>query len=137
MQQTSLPAKAQAGLYALLAVALVSSLSFLLDSIAYYRQNGGELTGSTGYIVRFDALRKDLPATGRVGYWSNVERDPGDLEFHLTQFALAPIVLEKSKTLPYVVGNIAKNPTLEELRAQGLEVVKDYGLGVVLYRRAQ
>lgn len=137
MMQKSLSAKAQAGLYALLVLAFVSSLSFLLDSIKFYRLNGAELSGSTGYIVRFDALRKELPTAGKVGYWSNAEQDPGDLEFHLTQFALAPVVLEKSKSHPYVVGNIAKNPTSEELRAQGLAVVKDYGLGVVLYRRAQ
>ncbi len=137
MIQQSLPTKAQAGLYVFLAFALISALSFLLDSIRYYRQNGDELTGSTGYVVRFEALRKELPATGKVGYWTNAERDPGDLEFHLTQFALAPVVLEKTKVHPYVVGNIAKNPTVEELQALGLALVKDYGLGVVLYRRTQ
>jgi hypothetical protein len=137
MQQRSLSAKAQAGIYALLAVAVLSTLSFLLDSIRYFRDNGTELTGSTGYIVRFEALRKDLPPGGKVGYWTNIPQDPGDLEFHLTQFALAPVILEKAGQHVYVVGNIAKNPTFEELRTLKFELVKDYGLGVVLYRRAQ
>jgi hypothetical protein len=135
MTQRPLPAKAQAGLYALLALALISSLSFLLDSIKYFRMNGTELTGSSGYIVRFDALRKELPTFGKVGYWSNADQDPGDLEFHLTQFALAPTLLEKTTSHQLVVGNIAKDPKPEELQAMGLTLVKDYGLGVVLYRR--
>lgn len=137
MHQRPLPAKAQAGLYALLALALISSLSFLLDSIQYFRINGTELSGSSGYIVRFDALRKDLPTSGKVGYWSNADQDPGDLEFHLTQYALAPVVLDKTGAHPFVVGNIAKDPKPEELQAKGLALVKDYGLGVVLYRRVR
>lgn len=136
MKQKSLPALAQAGLYLLLSLALCSSLSFLLDALSYFRRNGTELSGSTGYIVRFEALRKDLPATGSVSYWSNADKDPGDLELHLTQFALAPLLVEKSKTHTLVVGNMAKDPTAEELRTEGLTVVKDYGLGVVLYRRS-
>lgn len=135
MTSKSLPAKALSGLYVLLAISLVSSLSFLLDSVAYYRLNGLELSGSTGYIARFEALRKDLPPTGRVSYWTNTANDPGDLEFHLTQFALAPLLLEKNLKNPYVVGNIAGDPAPEELTARGLQIVKNYGLGVVLYRK--
>ncbi len=135
----SVPARAQTGLYCLLAVALYSSFGFLLDGIKIERkaEEGGSPTSA--YVRRFEKLRQELPPEiRRLGYLTDMPRDPGDVEFHLTQYSLVPRVLQKAdpdKKLKYFVGNMVKPATPEFLAAHGVRQVNDYGLGVVLFER--
>ena len=131
----SLPARAQAGIYGLLVIALYSSLGFLLDSVKMNRKAEEDSSPTSTYVRRFQKLRGDLPPKGRVGYLTDMAQDPDDVEFHLTQYALIPLVLEKSKSPRYIVGNMVKAPTAEFLTAQGLVMVQDYGMGVVLFEK--
>lgn len=131
----TLPARAQAGLYILLVAALYSALGFLLDAIKIDRKTFDDSSPTSTYARRFEAVRKELPPKGRAGYITDMAKDPGDLEFQLTQYALSPLVLEKSKTPRYIVGNMVKAPTAEFLDAQGLMMVKDYGSGVILFEK--
>jgi hypothetical protein len=133
----TIPARAQAGLYATLALALVSTLAFLLDAISFDRKNDPESSGAAGYIKRYEVLRRELPTTNRLGYLTNMEKDPGDAEFHLTQYALAPMVLEQSTKPRYIIGNMVKAPDVAYMDAHGVVALKDYGAGVVLFERKQ
>jgi hypothetical protein len=89
------------------------------------------------YASRFTELRRVLPGVGLVGYLG--DRKPEDLEsdvaFMLAQYTLAPLVVEKSTTREWVIGNFSDAPpTAQDLAGLNLEPVRDFGAGVVLYR---
>jgi hypothetical protein len=130
-----LPMRAQAGLYLLLGAALYSSLGFLLDAVKIDRKTFDDSSPTSTYARRFQKIREDLPAKGRVGYLTDMKQDPGDLEFQLTQYALSPLILEKSGTTQFVVGNMLKAPEAEFLNSKGLVQLRDYGAGVFLFAR--
>ncbi len=132
----SIPARAQAGLYGLLAVALYSALGFLLDGVKADRKAEDDSSPTSTYVRRFEKLKAQLPASeGRLGYLTDMGQDRGDTEFHLTQYALIPHILEKSKTPRYIVGNMVKPPEAAFLESQGLTILRDYGAGVILFEK--
>lgn len=78
---------------------------------------------------RFAGLRASLPQQGIIGYVG----DPGDLPaYYLAQYALAPLVVDRSSDHPLVVGNFADSQTAN-LPSAHLELVKDFGHGVLLF----
>jgi hypothetical protein len=93
---------------------------------------------------RFEALRSALPKHGTVGYVGSPEpiaRTPKEadsaalLHFRrhlLAQYTLAPVLLIKGTASELVVGNFdrAAPPA-----PPGLSVVRDFGDGLVLFRR--
>jgi hypothetical protein len=98
------------------------------------------------YERRFAELRTMLPARGVVGYLGHPEpagATPREanaaalLHFRrylLAQYSLAPVLLIESTEPELVVGNFdsaAAYPT-----PAGLRVVRDFGDGVVLFRRS-
>jgi hypothetical protein len=89
-----------------------------------------------------------LPASGAVGYVTTVENDRifaaektfTNVEFLaqyvLTQYTLAPRIVRNSPDLPLVVGNFIDGPPAPGfLEKNGLVPLKDFGDGLVLYRR--
>lgn len=78
---------------------------------------------------RFAALKSSLPERGVLGYIG----EPGDAglaDYYLTQYALAPLVLDRSTNHSLVIGNFsAQNPA----SPPGLHVVRDFGDGVLLF----
>jgi len=90
------------------------------------------------FNARFDEIKQMKVLRDRVGYLG--DKKPKDVQsvmaFMLTQYALAPVVVEQGNARAWVVGNFfTVPPTVEELRALNLEPVRDFGNGVVLYRR--
>lgn len=95
---------------------------------------------------RFAPLRPLLPAHGLVGYLSNPEpigatpRDSNAAALHqfrhylLAQYALAPALLVKGTEPEFVVGNF--DPGTTAAAPAGLLIVRDFGDGLVLFRRA-
>lgn len=95
---------------------------------------------------RFAVLRPVLPPHGVVGYLGHPEptgptpRDSNAaalLHFRrylLAQYALAPLVLIESTEPEFVVGNF--DPGGELPAPAGLQVIRDFGDGLVLFRRA-
>jgi hypothetical protein len=95
---------------------------------------------------RFAALRPLLPAHGPVGYLSNPEpigatpRDSNAAALHqfrhylLAQYALAPALLVKGTEPEFVVGNF--DPGTTPTAPAGLMIVRDFGDGLVLFRRS-
>lgn len=80
--------------------------------------------------LRFAAIKAALPTRGVVGYLGA----PGDsIEYYyLTQYALAPLVVDRSLNHPLIVGNVPLSPT--ELPPD-IEVLRDFGNGVLLLAR--
>ena len=102
--------------------------------------------GISAYERRFNELRPLLPDSGVVGYLGDPEpTDPSSTEataaallyfrrYLLAQYSLAPLLLIKSTEPEFVVGNFeagAIHPT-----PTGFRVMRDFGDGVVLFRRS-
>ena len=99
----------------------------------------------TAYEGRFDELRSELPPHGVVGYLGHPEptgATPQEanaaalLHFRrylLAQYTLAPVLLIESTDPELIVGNFFPG-TLPPVPA-GLQIVKDFGGGLVLFRR--
>jgi len=80
---------------------------------------------------RFASLKGALPHEGIVGYVGDSGAPPG--QYYLAQYALAPLVVEYSANPEWVVGNIPKNHP-DPAAIEQLELVRDFGDGVVLFR---
>lgn len=80
---------------------------------------------------RFRALKAELPQRGVVGYIG----ETGNLavgDYYLTQYALAPLVVDHSANHRLVIWNFpAGTPSGGE--TSKLQLLKDYGSGVVLF----
>jgi len=79
---------------------------------------------------RFAALKSRLPASGVIGYIGG----PGDSatpDYYLTQYALAPLVVDHSPDHAMVIGNFPSSPP-SQIPAH-LRLVEDFGEGVFLY----
>lgn len=78
---------------------------------------------------RFATLKAGLPTQGVIGYIG----EPGDLalgDYYLAQYALAPLVVERSKNHSLVVGNFPNSPPPSF--PPDLTLVRDFGNGVLL-----
>ena len=78
--------------------------------------------------ARFVALREALPRRGVIGYIGQ----PGDSvgHYYLTQYALAPLVVDFSPNHPMVVGNFPTTPP--QTLPPNLKLLRDFGNGVLL-----
>src|SRR5579872_2647522 len=123
-----LPTKTIIGLLALIAGSILSSFRVLHDArlLNFSTRDGVERLSDR----RFAALKSSLPTVGAIGYIEE-PTDPAIPYYYLTQYALAPVVVEKSTNHKLVVGNF---PTLQHPPVPpGLRLVKDFGNGVLLF----
>jgi hypothetical protein len=82
-------------------------------------------------------LRKALLTTGHVGFVSDETKPQhGYIDtkrYYLTQYALAPVVVEPGPTRDWIVGNFKSfDPAQTPDQAN---VVRDFGDGIILFRR--
>jgi hypothetical protein len=91
---------------------------------------------------RFAGVNAALPPETVVGYISDLTlgADDWQVNFFGVQYALAPrLLVEESdghKT-EWVVGNFLKKPVLSEIeKTRNLKLVKEFGMGVYLFRTA-
>ena len=126
------------GLAALLC--LKASLVFHDRYVAYYRANPDPWAVAK-QEVRFEALRAELPVPSVLGYYSDVAFDEGGnpAAFYVALYNMVPHMVTPdpdAKVTDLVLGNFARRPDLDRLeREKGLKLVKDYGRGVMLFRR--
>ncbi len=81
---------------------------------------------------RFAALRAVLPPRGVVGYvGASGNAAAGD--YYLTQYALVPLVVDHSTNHPFVIGNFPLSPPPTSSPSDHLQLVKDFGDGVLLF----
>ncbi len=72
-----------------------------------------------------------LPESGVVGYVG--ESGPAaDGSYYLAQYALAPLVVDRSANHALVVGNFATSQ-VSQSPAENLRLLKDFGNGVLLF----
>lgn len=78
---------------------------------------------------RFAILKPALPQQGVVGYIG----ESGDLaDYYLTQYALAPLVVDHSPNHALVVANFPTSPPSIP-SPDHLQLLKDFGNGVLLF----
>jgi hypothetical protein len=134
-------------------IALLLVLLYAAASTARWLHRGAEWPGRPAqdeistYERRFERLRSVLPARGVVGYLghpdpANAARDQTNatalLHFRrylLAQYALAPVLLIESTTPDLVVGNF--DPGARPPAPAGFQVLRDFGDGLVLFRRSR
>ena len=121
--------------------------SLLVQSIGIYADLP-ERDPVTIHEARIVQLKGSLPPSGEVGYVTTVENDQifaaekalRNVEYLaqyvLTQYTLAPLIVRNSPELPLVVGNFLDGPPPPGfLDRNGLVPLKDFGDGLILYRR--
>jgi hypothetical protein len=119
----------------ILAVAAFSIFDFLLAVPAL----------SFPDIDRYDkhvaeiAITPELPPSGIVGYWSDIEGDPNPnlqqealQEYYLIQYALVPRVVVKGIGQKFVIANTHNKES--RLPGANLELVRDFGTGFKVLR---
>lgn len=134
-------------------IALLVILAYAGASTARWAKRAAEWPAGVAqdeistYERRFADLRKMLPSRGVVGYLGHPEPTadaPGEanaaalLHFRrylLAQYSLAPLLLIESTEPDFVIGNFDPGVTAPALA--GLRVVRDFGDGLVLLRRAE
>jgi hypothetical protein len=94
----------------------------------------------SNYENRFVNLRQLLPSRGVTGYISDDENEDDqefiDSRIYLAQYSLSPVILVRSLDYSLIVGNFLDHtPDFEIYRKQGLIPIKDFGNGIVLFRR--
>lgn len=107
-----------------------------------------EKASVTIHEERILQLKPFLPAIGEIGYVTTVENDnifaaekafqnvEYLAQYALTQYTLAPMLVRNSPERPLVVGNfLAGPPAAGFIERHGLVPLKDFGDGLILYRR--
>lgn len=80
--------------------------------------------------LRFAKLKAALPQRGVIGYIGETG-ESGVPAYYLAQYALAPLVLDRSPNHPLVVGNFLSSSAAAPFVQ--LRLVKDFGDGVLLF----
>jgi hypothetical protein len=134
-------------LFAILALVLVAFLSALFY-LGIQRASWNPLNlrddPVTNWEARCEGLKQDLPTHGQIGYLSDWDL-PGwdgsisdmDNEFRLTQYALVPRIIVRGANFPLIIGNFTSDETIQAAETQySLEMVRSYGLGIYLFKKA-
>ena len=137
----------RAGTLLLLLLTGYSVLSLLVQSLGTYKELP-EKDPVTLHEERIAKLKEALPASGEVGYVTTVENEKifayerafQNVEFLAqyvaTQYTLAPLIVRNSPEPALVVGNFLDGPPAPGfLEKNGLVPIKDFGDGLILYRR--
>ncbi len=90
----------------------------------------------TLFEKRIEGIRQDLPPVGIVGYVTDSTADlmnNPDKEFMWTRYYLAPLMVSGNPDQTLLIGNFheANAP-----RPPGFILMRDYGNGILLFRRA-
>lgn len=80
---------------------------------------------------RFAALKAALPSRGVIGYIGE-SGNSGIADYYLAQYALAPLVLDRSDNHPLVIGNFPTSPSMKA-QSNTLRLQRDFGNGILLY----
>ncbi len=129
---------AKTGIVLLILFALLSNLHWLLQ--AAFDPDFPRSDRISQYEKRFEGLKKILPTHGVVGYLSDrqaqdIRFDNGTVEFYLTQYALAPLIVIYSSEREFVIGNFRASGVAPEIFTDNnLMQLRDFGNGVMLFR---
>jgi hypothetical protein len=129
-----------------LAACAAVSLLALWSTVNFY-STSEELAGGNADVykiqeqtIRFRDLISALPATGIIGYVSDVPTSQtlGAVLYSGAQYTLAPRLVTSQRLQPgpeWVIGNFSKPLDVIQFgKDRGLTMVRDFGNGAVLYR---
>jgi hypothetical protein len=123
---------------------VLAALLPVWGAFAYYREESAyqrkypDAFRVQAQVRRFAAFRSAVPENVVLGYFSNAQ--PGsalDQQMRLSaQYVLAPRLLETGTRPELVLGNLTGSADRAALgRVRGLRVERDFGDGVLLYRK--
>ena len=124
---------------AVTAISLTAAATALGDKLVQVRE-WGDPYKIAEQELRYQDARALLPPEGPVGYLSDLDRNEasGGALFYGAQYWLAPRILTEPSAAGWTLGNFARPADFAALgRARNLEVVRDFGNGVIVYRRAK
>ena len=122
------PAKTRLVLFVFVFCCLLSSAHLAIESPIPVRFAPDEVAQRSD--LRFAKLKAALPERGVVGYVGD-SGESGVPAYYLAQYALAPLVLDRSPNHHIVVGNFPSIPNASSVGS--LRLVKDFGDGVLLF----
>ena len=113
---------------------LLFTLCCLLSTIRILRQAPSPARVSPDNISkqsdqRYAEVKTRLPATGVIGYIGESGNSSGP-DYYLTQYALAPRVVDRSTKHAIVIGNFPYSPPSD--LPPNLRLLQDFGNGVLL-----
>jgi hypothetical protein len=113
-------------------IALQANLKQCRKEIRFFHELKGK-DEISNYEKRFLSLKNVLPPCGVVGYITDETLTAKG--FSLTQYALLPVIVERTTDRHLVVGNF-HNPTINAAfySNRHLELLSDFGNGVMLFR---
>ena len=123
------PARASAAILIVVFFSLITTARLILKTPRISLHSGDEVSLLSDQ--RFAEMKKYLPSRGVVGYLG----DPGNFglpNYYLAQYALAPLVIDRSTNHALVIGNFSTEPPKPDTR--GLEAMKTFDPGLVLFR---
>lgn len=126
------PIRSLCAILLLLVVSSVLLIGQFTSCIRNVRSSGADEI--TEYEQRFEALKKDLPAYGKVGYVTNIG-EGAFKAYTLTVYALCPVMPVPDNASDLIVGNFDARQQWKLPPNAPVRVFRDYGNGVVLLRR--
>lgn len=129
--------RAKLGISLFLLLALLSAFRALKESsffIPLLPPAGND--GTTSFVNRFKELKDDLPQQETVGYITDIPSEQAGLfgaEYFMTQYALAPILVDSNNNHPLVIGNFHQPDYSNITFGKRLLLRQDFGNGIVLF----
>jgi hypothetical protein len=80
---------------------------------------------------KWNSLRRFLPQRGVIGYLSD---STSHMEFILVQYSLAPLIVVNDTNRQYVIGNFNDPRSHLSLMRENLDLLRDFGQGVMLFK---
>ena len=127
-------ARHQLAVLSLAVIAIISSFWFLLDVLGTATHSTSSF-GVAAFEDRFNGFDKTVKPNTVYGYISDTPpNDPSSLaEFHLTQYVLAPAMIEATTHEKLVIVNYhSKSLDMQLLRANHLRPYTEIGTGLAL-----
>lgn len=122
-----LPTRISAGILAFVFCCLLSSARLIHDTPSPLHLRTDDI--STRSDQRFAALRAQLPNRGVIGYIGE-SGNSGTADYYLAQYALVPLVIDRSANHPLVIGSFPDSPPQVP---SNLQCIGDFGNGVLVF----
>lgn len=127
------PGRAFIAILGLTGIALASNIALLIDAASTPRS-----IDPAAFEARYSGIAKDLPKNSVIGYLTDAEPNATTTgaEYFLSEYALAPVVIVNNTDQNLVMANLHMPQPPDFYRSRGLDLVRDYGTGVMLLRKA-
>jgi hypothetical protein len=122
-----LPTRTNVGILIFVFCCLLSSARLVHDAPNLLHLNQDNISPRSDQ--RFAQLKAQLPERGVIGYIGEAGNS-GTADYYLTQYALAPLVIDHSANHALVIGSF---PDSRAEVPSNLQLVRDFGNGVLLF----